>query len=143
MTPIEKFIQRLSKVKGRNGQWTAVCPSHEDNSPSLSVREAEDGRVLVHCFGGCDIQSVLGAVGLDMSDLFPERADRLDPSKPLKSLKPAFYASDLLRIASFECIVVMIAAYDMRRGKQLSESDMSRLQVAQQRIEEVIQYAGV
>jgi hypothetical protein len=143
MTPIEKFIQRLSKVKGRNGQWTAVCPSHEDKSPSLSVREAEDGRVLVHCFGGCDIRSVLGAVGMDMSDLFPERVDRSDPSKPLKSLKPAFYASDLLRIASFECIVVMIAAYDMRRGKQLSESDMSRLQVAQQRIEEVIQYAGV
>lgn len=143
MTPVEKFIQRLSKVKGRNGQWTAICPSHDDKSPSLSVREAEDGRVLVHCFGGCDIQSVLGAVGLDMSDLFPERVDRSDPSKPLKSLKPAFYASDLLRIASFECIVVMIAAYDMRKGKQLSESDMNRLQVAQQRIEEVIQYAGV
>jgi hypothetical protein len=143
VTPVEKFIQRLSKVKGRNGQWTAICPSHDDKSPSLSVREAEDGRVLVHCFGGCDIQSVLGAVGLDMSDLFPERVDRSDPSKPLKSLKPAFYASDLLRIASFECIVVMIAAYDMRKGKQLSESDMNRLQVAQQRIEEVIQYAGV
>ena len=143
MTPVEKFIQRLSKVKGRNGQWTAVCPSHEDKSPSLSVREAEDGRVLVHCFGGCDIQSVLGAVGMDMSDLFPERVERSDYSQPLKSLKPAFYASDLLRIASFECIVVMIAAYDMRKGKQLSESDISRLQVAQQRIEEVIQYAGV
>jgi hypothetical protein len=143
MTPVEKFIQRLSKVKGRNGQWTAICPSHEDKSPSLSVREADDGRVLVHCFGGCDIQSVLGAVGMDMSDLFPERVERSDYRQPLKSLKPAFYASDLLRIASFECIVVMIAAYDMRRGKQLSESDMSRLQVAQQRIEEVIQYAGV
>jgi hypothetical protein len=143
MTPAEKFIQRLSRVKGRNGQWTAICPSHEDKSPSLSVREAEDGRVLVHCFGGCDIQSVLGAVGMDMSDLFPERVERSDYTQPLKSLKPAFYASDLLRIASFECIVVMIAAYDMRKGKQLSESDMSRLQVAQQRIEEVIQYAGV
>jgi hypothetical protein len=143
VTPVEKFIQRLSKVKGRNGQWTAICPSHEDKSPSLSVREAEDGRVLVHCFGGCDIQSVLGAVGMDMSDLFPERVERSDYTQPLKSLKPAFYASDLLRIASFECIVVMIAAYDIRKGKQLSESDMSRLQVAQQRIEEVIQYAGV
>jgi hypothetical protein len=143
MTPVKKFVQRLAKVRGRNGQWTAACPAHEDKSPSLSVREAEDGRVLVHCFGGCDIQSVLGAVGMDMSDLFPERVERSDPSQPLKSLKPAFYASDLLRIASFECIVVMIAAYDLRKGKHLSESDMSRLQVAQQRIEEVIQYAGV
>jgi exonuclease VII small subunit len=37
----------------------------------------------------------------------------------------------------------MIAAYDMRRGKKLSEEDMTRLETAQQRIEEVIQYANV
>ena len=143
MTPAEKFVQRLSKVKGRNGQWTASCPAHEDKSPSLSVREAEDGRVLVHCFGGCDVQSVLGAVGMDMSDLFPERDERLGSNQASKPLKPAFYASDLLRIASFECLVVMIAAYDMRRGKKLSEEDLARLETAQQRIEEVIQYANV
>ena len=142
MTPAEKFVQRLAKVKGRNGSWTAQCPAHEDKSPSLSVRETEDGRVLVHCFGGCEVSMVLGAVGMDLSDLFPEREQRFD-GQTSKQVKPAFYASDLLRIASFECLVVMIAAYDMRRGKQLSESDMNRLQVAQQRIEEVVQYANV
>ena len=143
MTPAERFVQRLSKVKGRNGTWTACCPAHEDKSPSLSVREADDGRVLVHCFGGCDVHIVLGAVGMDMTDLFPERDERLDHNQVTKPLKPAFYASDLLRIASFECLVVMIAAYDMRRGKKLSEEDMARLETAQQRIEEVIQYANV
>jgi hypothetical protein len=143
MTPAERFVQRLSKVKGRNGSWTACCPAHEDKSPSLSVREADDGRVLVHCFGGCDVHAVLGAVGMDMTDLFPERDERLDQNQVTKPLKPAFYASDLLRIASFECLVVMIAAYDMRRGKKLSEEDMARLETAQQRIEEVIQYANV
>ena len=143
MTPAERFVQRLSKVKGRNGTWTACCPAHEDKSPSLSVREAMDGRVLVHCFGGCDVQSVLSAVGMDMVDLFPERDERLDHNQVSKPLKPAFYASDLLRIASFECLVVMIAAYDMRRGKKLSEEDLTRLETAQQRIEEVIQYANV
>ena len=143
MTPAERFVQRLSKVKGRNGSWTACCPAHEDKSPSLSVREADDGRVLVHCFGGCDVHSVLGAVGMDMSDLYSDREERLDSNQVGKPLKPAFYASDLLRIASFECLVVMIAAYDMRRGKKLSEEDMTRLETAQQRIEEVIQYANV
>ena len=143
MSKVENFIQRLGKVRGRNGSWTAQCPAHEDKSPSLSVREAEDGRVLVHCFGGCDVHSVLGAVGMDMNDLFPERDERLDHNQVSKSLKPAFYASDLLRIASFECLVVMIAAYDMRRGKKLSEEDLNRLETAQQRIEEVIQYANV
>jgi len=143
MTPAERFVQRLSKVKGRNGSWTACCPAHEDKSPSLSVREADDGRVLVHCFGGCDVHSVLGAVGMDMSDLYSDREERLDSNQVGKPLKPAFYASDLLRIASFECLVVMIAAYDIRRGKKLSEEDMTRLETAQHRIEEVIQYANV
>jgi hypothetical protein len=142
MTPAEKFVQRLGKVKGRNGSWTACCPAHDDKSPSLSIREGEDGRVLVHCFGGCDVQEVLGAVGMDMSDLFPEKQERYE-GQTSKQMKPAFYATDLLRIASIECLVVMIAAYDIRQGKKLSESDMDRLQVAQQRIEEVVQYANV
>tara|TARA_R110000868_G_scaffold334479_1_gene595187 strand:+ start:91 stop:519 length:429 start_codon:yes stop_codon:yes gene_type:complete len=142
MTPAEKFVQRLGKVKGRNGSWTACCPAHDDKSPSLSIREGEDGRVLVHCFGGCDVQEVLGAVGMDMSDLFPEKQERYE-GQTSKQMKPAFYATDLLRIASFECLVVMIAAYDIRQGKKLSESDMDRLQIAQQRIEEVVQYANV
>lgn len=144
MTPAELFVSRLGKVKGRNGTWTAQCPAHADKSPSLSVRETPDGRVLVHCFGGCDVHAVVGAVGMELSDLFPpqEKMRQWDtPNKP--KVKPSFYASDLLRIASFECMVVMLAAYDMRRGKQLSEEDMERLKVAQQRIEEVVHYAGV
>ena len=28
--------------------WTALCPAHDDRAPSLSIRDAEDGRILVH-----------------------------------------------------------------------------------------------
>ena len=144
MTPAERVVLRLGKVRGRNGSWTAQCPAHEDKSPSLSVRETEDGRVLVHCFGGCAVHDVVGAVGMDMTDLFPPDDKRKDyPVEGKPSMKPAFYASDLLRIASFECLVVMIAAYDMSKGRRLSDEDMERLKVAQQRIEEVVVYAGV
>jgi hypothetical protein len=144
MTPAERFVSRLGKVRGRNGSWTAQCPAHEDKSPSLSVRETEDGRVLVHCFGGCAVHEVLGAIGMDLTDLFPPDDKRKDyPVTGKPSMKPAFYASDLLRIASFECLVVVIAAYDLSKGKRLSDEDMERLKVAQQRIEEVVVYAGV
>jgi hypothetical protein len=144
MSKVENLIQRLGKVRGRNGSWTAQCPAHDDKSPSLSVRETEDGRVLVHCFGGCAVHEVLGAIGMDLTDLFPPDDKRKDyPVTGKPSMKPAFYASDLLRIASFECLVVMIAAYDLSKGKRLSDEDMERLKVAQQRIEEVVVYAGV
>jgi hypothetical protein len=55
--------------------FMARCPAHKDSSPSLSVKDT-DGRVLVHCFAGCDQSEVLAALrGLG---LWPERERRRD-----------------------------------------------------------------
>jgi hypothetical protein len=51
----------------------ARCPAHEDRSPSLSVSEGRDGRVLIHCFGGCSPESVCKALQIRASNLFNER----------------------------------------------------------------------
>jgi len=56
------------------GRWVARCPAHEDRTPSLSIREAEDGRILMHCFAGCRTSDVLQALGLTFRDLFPKGA---------------------------------------------------------------------
>jgi len=144
VTPAENLIQRLAKVRGRNGSWTACCPAHDDKGPSLAVRELPDGRVLVHCFAGCETESVLGAVGMDMTDLFPpeeKRRQYTDHGKP--SVKPAFYASDLMRVIAFEALVVQIVAFDIASGKRPSEEDRQRLIVAYQRIDEAMRYANV
>lgn len=144
MTPAENLIQRLAKVRGRNGSWTACCPAHDDKGPSLAVRELPDGRVLVHCFAGCETESVLGAVGMDMTDLFPpeeKRRQYTEHGKP--SVKPAFYASDLMRVIAFEALVVQIVAFDIAAGKRPSEEDRQRLMVAYQRIDEAMRYANV
>ncbi|TFH47119.1 MAG: hypothetical protein E4H01_08830, partial [Lysobacterales bacterium] len=34
--------------------WIARCPAHDDIKPSLSIRETEDGKILVYCHAGCD-----------------------------------------------------------------------------------------
>jgi hypothetical protein len=144
VTPAENLIQRLAKVRGRNGSWTACCPAHDDKGPSLAVRELPDGRVLVHCFAGCETESVLGAVGMDMTDLFPpeeKRRQYTDHGKP--SVKPAFYASDLLRVIAFEALVVQVVAFDIAAGKRPSEEDRKRMMVAYQRIDEAMRYANV
>jgi len=144
VTPAENLIQRLAKVRGRNGSWTACCPAHDDKGPSLAVRELPDGRVLVHCFAGCETESVLGAVGMDMTDLFPpeeKRRQYTEHGKP--SVKPAFYASDLMRVIAFEALVVQIVAFDIASGKKPSEEDRQRMMVAYQRIDEAMRYANV
>jgi len=69
----ERVLGRLAGVRqNAPGRWIARCPSHEDRSPSLSVRELEDGRVLLHDFAGCGVEDVLGALGLTLADLFEE-----------------------------------------------------------------------
>jgi len=144
MTPVENLLHRLDKLKGRNGSWTARCPAHEDRGPSLSITEKEDGRILLHCHAGCDVFQVVQAVGLDLSDLFPPDDKRKDyPVTGKPSLKPAFYASDLMRIIGFEALVVQIVAFDIAKGKTISTETRERMQLAHERIEEAMRYANV
>lgn len=71
--PIERLLEQLDNVRtGWDGDsYTACCPAHYDTNPSLSIREAEDGRILLYCHAGCETKDVLAALGLEWSDLFP------------------------------------------------------------------------
>jgi hypothetical protein len=44
------------------GSWSARCLAHEDRTPSLSIRDADHGKVLVRCHAGCDQGRVLAAL---------------------------------------------------------------------------------
>ena len=71
----DTLLARLSRVRktGMN-RWVACCPSHgSGRNQAISIRALADGRVLMHDFGGCEIESVLAAIGLNVSDLLPER----------------------------------------------------------------------
>jgi len=133
---IENILSRLERVKGRNGAYTACCPAHSDKSPSLAIRELDDGRILIKCFADCSVQDILGAIGMDMNDLFP------NVNKDLHQVKRKYYASDLLRVIEFEAWVVSVAAYTMAQGLPLSEEDRGRMKKAQARIMEAVKYVG-
>ncbi|NQW09429.1 MAG: toprim domain-containing protein [Alphaproteobacteria bacterium] len=51
-------------IDGRKagGGWIARCPAHEDRTPSLSIRESDDGTLLVHCHAGCDQVRVIATL---------------------------------------------------------------------------------
>jgi len=44
------------------GGWTARCPAHNDRTPSLSIRDAGENKVLVRCHAGCDQERVIAAL---------------------------------------------------------------------------------
>lgn len=100
---LRTLLALLKGVKGRGSHYTARCPAHEDRTPSLSVTEGRDGRVLVKCHAGCRTVDVLRAVGLTEADLFPPRpeAERGDALSPRGSL-PMVTKSDRRIVATYD-----------------------------------------
>lgn len=69
---MDKILMRLNKVKKTGlGQYIAICPAHDDKSPSLAITE-KDGKCLLHCFAGCTPLDVLDSISLEMGDLFDD-----------------------------------------------------------------------
>jgi len=67
---VNDFLSLLKSVKETGkGQWLALCPSHHDTKPSLSIKET-DGKILLKCFGGCGLADILRSLGLEFGDLF-------------------------------------------------------------------------
>jgi hypothetical protein len=74
---VEELLTRLEKVRKNERGWSARCPAHLDQSPSLSIAEGDDGRILLRCFAGCPTDRVCAAIGLRLSDLFAnDRGER-------------------------------------------------------------------
>ena len=134
----DKVLSHLTRVKRTApGKWSACCPAHEDRSPSLAVRELDDGRVLVHCFGGCSVESVLGAIGLDMTDLFPERVAA--PGAGTAPQRLRLPASQAIEILERETMIVAVVGGDMVRKKDITETDHRRLIQAVSRVQFIAQ----
>ena len=71
-TPLENLLARLDKVRQSGSEWQALCPAHDDKNPSLSIKEGDDGVLLVKCHTGCTARDIVAAVGLGLGDLFPD-----------------------------------------------------------------------
>lgn len=126
-----QLIDRLEGVKPTGqGRWIARCPAHDDRRPSLSVRELDDGRVLLHCFAGCPVEDVLGAFGLEFDALFPRRRIENAPSE-----RRPFPAADVLAALADEAHLVAVAAANIAQGVSLTDDDRARLMTAAERIE--------
>lgn len=63
------LADRLGARPAGPGRWLARCPAHDDRRPSLGIAEGDGGRVLCHCWAGCDTAAVLAAIGMSWSDI--------------------------------------------------------------------------
>ena len=68
----EDFLSKFSNLRKTAQGYMARCPAHEDRESSLSISEADDGGILIHCFAGCLPEEIVKTVGLTLRDLFPD-----------------------------------------------------------------------
>lgn len=63
MISADDVLPRLAGVRPCGDGWIAPCPAHPDRRPSLSIREGDDGKLLLKCFAGCSFEAILDALG--------------------------------------------------------------------------------
>jgi hypothetical protein len=76
------------RPRGKPHDFRARCPGHGGQSrDSLHASTFADGRAVLWCLAyQCDVETIVDAIGLTVTDLFPDghhRARRLQP-RPLK-----------------------------------------------------------
>ena len=69
---LDNVLAQLKGVRTSLRGWKACCPAHADREPSLSIGLGEQGQVLLKCFAGCSLERIVEAMGLTVTDLFPD-----------------------------------------------------------------------
>lgn len=122
--PIDLLLSRVRgpKKTGPNS-WMAFCPTREERTRSLSVRELPDGALLLHDFGGDATGDVLASIGLNFSDLYPRTWDRERQYAAQAVRKPRIDFQAWFDAVEHRLIVLALAMEDLASGEQLSVED--------------------
>src|SRR4030095_10963118 len=64
----DQLIALLHGVRAAGkDRWRALCPAHEDRTPSLSIVQKPD-KLLIYCFSGCRAIDIVNALGITLAD---------------------------------------------------------------------------
>ncbi|WP_143703974.1 MULTISPECIES: hypothetical protein [Luteimonas] len=136
--PLDHLLSKLEGVQSSGRGYRACCPACGGRSRKLSITQAEEGRLLVHCFGGCVTSDVLGSIGLGIADLFPERLPADSPAARHQARTAARESQwgAALEALEHEALVIHIAGQQLAKWHLLSAEDDERLSLAVRRVEE-------
>lgn len=112
MLDISKILERLDKVRKTPNGYTACCPVHGDNNPSMSITQ-KDQVILCYCHAcGASGVDVVAAIGLKTEVLFDKPFEREEDKHWLLNKKADWD----------ECIIAM-ADETIKRGETIQYKD--------------------
>ena len=94
---------------------------------------------MIHCFAECDVYEIVSAVGLELSDLFPQRV----PIEGHKHLSRPFPATDILQCLSSEALFISLAAITLAKAGVIGKSDKNRLVLSANRFRSALGAGGL
>ena len=116
INPIDLILSRVDSKATSHGRHLAHCPAHPDKTPSLAIGEGEGGRVLLHCYAGCEVSDIVASLGLEMGDLFLRE----------ESLRTGARQQDIATIRKFK--------NKLDRGQRLDHFEENQMAAAIQRV---------
>ncbi len=125
MTSLPDIANGLNKVRWQGDyKFSACCPAHDDNHPSLSVSDI-GGKILLKCFAGCTQEQVIGALR-DRGLWHTAPRDQLARRKRCELKKDVRHHETVLAFG--------IAMID--QGQELSETDKAQMKSSIQFLKE-------
>lgn len=128
--PIDLVLSRAESHGLRqngNERWRMIGTCHGGKTPgAVSIGIGHDDAVLLKCWNGCSVDQVAGALGLELSDLFPPRPSPGYGGEPIKRRR-LLTAGQALDLLDSEILLTIVCASDMARGEPLDEETRDRL----------------
>ena len=84
------MLNRLKGIRKSGDGWTARCLAHDDKQNSLSIHH-RDGKWLLRCHAGCNVEEITKALGLKVADLFDDTVGGtgdINPSSNRATVQP-------------------------------------------------------
>jgi putative DNA primase/helicase len=91
---IDAFLDRLERVTKSGAGHMACCPAHEDRTASLSIRDGDDGKILLFCQAGCETKCVLEKLNLTFADISGHRNGASPAKQPPKIVATYDYTDE-------------------------------------------------
>lgn len=147
LSPLARLLLAHEQATGhrerRSGNSTRItCAACATNTYKVAVTEASNGSVLLHAFCGHAPNEVLGAMGLQVADLFQRRDLRTMSPAERHQLRQASMVSKVqaaTNVLSFEAHILLQAACKLGDGEALTEDEQTRVRVAALKVNDCIE----